>query len=59
MSEFEKELRELMEKHNVKLIESENYDGEENYSGSNYFFVHRDKGILNTGLFLDVSDLVE
>lgn len=39
MSEFEKELRELMKKHKVVLVVDDHYDGEEEYVGSSCRFV--------------------
>jgi hypothetical protein len=39
MSEFEKELRELMEKYKVKMVVGDYYDNEEENVGSSYTFV--------------------
>ncbi len=38
MTQFEKELRQLMEKHNVSILEYDHYNGLEEYCGSDYFF---------------------
>ena len=53
MSEFEKEIRELMKKYNVKLVSGEQYDNEENHIGDTYTFQD------DQGLYLPVSDLEE
>lgn len=48
MNEFEEELRALMAKYGVTLKESENYDNDEGYLGSTYYFV-------GPGVFLAVD----
>ncbi len=38
MTKFEKELRQLMKKHNAWVSEYNSYNGDEEYCGSEYFF---------------------
>ncbi len=56
MTKFEKELRKLMEKHNVLILEYDSYNGLEEYCGSEYFFKFREHDNHHT---LSIIDLME
>jgi hypothetical protein len=51
--EFKIELLALMERYNVEIVESEQYDGAENYVGSTFRFSSKDGGQV----FLDIRDM--
>lgn len=38
MDEFKKELIDLMKKHNIEVCGSDQYDGSEEYCGTEYYF---------------------
>lgn len=41
---FKKELIELMKKHEIVIASHDDYDGADNYCGTNYSFVKEDDG---------------
>ena len=48
---FIEEIQQLFEKYNVKLVDYDNYDGEENFSGTDYYLKGED-------IYLDIESIL-
>ena len=53
--EFIQEMKQLCEKHKVRMVEYDNYDGNGDYAGESYYFSSTGSG----GIFMGMDDLKE
>lgn len=51
---FKEDLKALMKKHNATILDIDDYDGEEEYCGTTYFFSINGGGLMNVN---EIADL--